>query len=280
MQRHTRLAVSLVAAALVLTGFAATTAPSAWPLDAPTFDPTATAAQTCDAVFGSDAGPQTPSKGAVAPEQSIAEDVTWKANWKPGSTVEVVACGAIDGKFQNELSTIQPAKPNDGLFVHTFAVPKDTANGALVCERGVVLGESASGAPQAERTDADCFTVAVAKGAAPAAAGPPPVSAPSAASEKPDAAPTGSAAAPPGPRQAAEAGAGTAKSPIVAGATESRSAAEASTPGSASAAAPTAGLARTAANDRMLLAAAGLLFLLGGFMLVGSGSLRPAGQRH
>src|SRR5579884_1729038 len=191
MQGRTRLAVSVVAAAVVFTGVAAMTATSAWPLDAvPKIDPTASAADTCDAVFGHDAGTQPRSMGAVAPEQSIAEDVTWKANWKPGSTVEVVGCGAVDGKFLNELSTIQPAKPNGGLFVHTFAVPKDVANGATVCERGVVLGESATGAAQAERTDADCYTVAGAAGAGSvAAAGPTPVSAASATPAKPDAAP-------------------------------------------------------------------------------------------
>lgn len=255
----------------------------------PKLEATATAAEACEVVFGSDAFDKAPSEGEVSPGEAVSVDVTWGTGWKKASTVEVVGCTAVDGEYSEELSTRIRKVKNDGLFVHEFTVPKDVAKGAVLCERAIVIGESTAGSPKAERLDADCFTVAGAAKAAtdakPAAAAgpakpaaakpaektgsaaPAPKTAAAAkpAEEKAAAAPAAKTAASAKPAAAAAAKPATAKPPVVAGETETKPAAAA--PGN---------LARTGSGDGVLAVGAGLLFVFGGCAVAFGRPLRGA----
>ena len=125
----------------------------------------ATPAEACRAVFDNDAFDDVPSDGLVSPQQVVSLNLTWGTGWKPGVPVEVLSCTAVNRTFSGDLSIRNQAVSNDGLFVHEFNVPASIPDRATICERAVVLGQSVTGAPKAERLDPQCFTVAAERSA-------------------------------------------------------------------------------------------------------------------
>lgn len=217
----------------------------------PDLSTTATIAAACDVVFGGDPFADVPSEGLVSRGEPVSINVTWGTGWESGSTVEVLGCAAVDGRFSEELSSRTRELEQDGLLMHEFSVPKDVADGATVCERAVVIGRSTTGAAKSERLDADCFTVA--GGAEEPSAG-------SAAPEATEPAPrTGGATASREHHTDADT---PARTPAQAGPEAVGGTEPMATPG-VPVPAP-AGLARTGNGDGMLALAAGLLFILGG----------------
>ena len=120
------------------------------------------AASACAVAFDEQAFSEASSEGQVKIGDPLSIDVTWSRDWKEGAMVEVLACTAVNGVFRDDVSDWEPAVENDGLFVHDFVVPVDVAASDTICERTIVIGQSPSGAAKAERSDADCFTVAAA----------------------------------------------------------------------------------------------------------------------
>lgn len=114
-------------------------------------------AEECKAAFGRDAI-EAPSEGLVAPGDPISINVTWGVGWKPNVPVDVLACTTVDGVVAEDLS-VRRRVAEDGLFVHDLQVPSTAPGGAAVCERALVIGQSASGRPKEERPDPGCFTV-------------------------------------------------------------------------------------------------------------------------
>ena len=213
------------------------------------------ATEACTASFPAGAFDKAASEAAVAPGQPVAVDVTWRPAWHQGDKVDVLGCVAANGHFV--AGTIERAVSNNGLWVHKFAVPADAANDARVCEAGIVIGPGADGAPQAERSDAACFTVAAAAAKpapAPAAANP----APAAAVGKETSTPAAPAAAEKAPPAAAEKAAPAAPTPRVAAAAPAPVAAPKP---------PTTQLPHTGARERVLVLLAGILLIVGGWAL-------------
>ena len=271
-----RTGVAGAACALVISGVIALPAGAQTKEVVPKLEPTATAGEACELIFGKAAFTKAPSEGEVSPGEPVSIDVTWGSGFAKDSTVEVVGCTAVDNVFKEELSTRIRRVKNDGLFVHEFTIPKDLAKGAKLCERAIVIGQSAAGRPKAEKLDADCFTLA--SGAAAKTAGPSLEAAPAPSKEvgaSKDVAP-------------AKAAAPAAKPTTVAGATETRkvqsaaakpTAAAAAKPAAAAAPATEPALARTGAGDDMLMVAAGLLLALGGLSVLFSKPLRAVAQQ-
>ena len=211
------------------------------------------AAEACTASFPAGTFDKAVSEATVAPGQQVAVDITWRTAWHQGDKVDVLECVSANGRFV--AGTIERGVANDGLWVHKFAVPASAGNDVRVCEAGVVIGPGASGAPQAERTDPDCFTVAAAAvkaEPAPAAADP----APAAAVGKETTTPATPAAAAAPPRTAA-------------------AAEQAGAPASHAAQVPATNLPHTGARDRALALLAGVLLIFGGWALaVGRSALQ------
>ena len=222
----------------------------------PAIGPSTSATDACAGSFTGGAFDKAASEGSVAPGQAVAVDVTWRPAWHTDK-VDVLGCVAANGHFV--AGTIERGVDNSGLWVHKFAVPENAANDATVCAAAVVIGPAASGAPEAERTDADCFTVtaaAVKAEPAPAAANPGPAETVGKATTTPTtraASPAASPAAPPASTRSAAA----APTPAM--------------PATSAAAAPTTQLPHTGARERMLVLLAGVLLIIGGWAL----TLRP-----
>lgn len=213
----------------------------------PTVPLGATAVEGCVLAFGRDAFGSAPSEGLVAPGDPLSLDVTWGTGWKPGQTLDVLSCTAVNGVFSEELSVRRRAPEPDGLLSHDVRVPGDATAGATVCQRAIIIGESSAGAPRAERLDPSCFTVAPTAATTTEAA-------PAAPSGGQTTKPTRGASAPGGPRPAPQA----------------------ATPAPTSEALPT-GLARTGTTERILALAAGVLFVIGGWgVAVGRPGRLPA----
>ncbi len=207
----------------------------------------ASTVEACGLLLGDDPFAQAAPEGKVAPGDPFAVDVTWGRGWD-AAPVEVVGCTAVDGRYLAVASTRVRQTANDGLYVHEFSVPEGAQDGSTICEEAVVIGHSSAGAPRAERSGADCFTVVAASATKPA-----PESTP-----KPVAAVGPAAPTPAGPALA----------PAQAAVTRTQQQLVAAPPAPADSAAPApAGvpaLPRTGAGGRALAALAGLLIVLGG----------------
>lgn len=248
MRKSVSIAGVALALSLMVAGPVSGRANAQTPADTvPTLTADATAAEACDAVFDRVPSVDAPSQGLVSPTELISFNLTWGAGWKRDATVEVLGCTAVDGAFSGDLSTRNREVQNDGLLVHEFNVPAALPDGARICERAVVIGQSTTGTPKAERLEPECFTVAGGREV---------TSAPSVAAPRGD---PGSGGA--GSRALAGSPAPTAKrrDPV---AVSGEGAPQA--PGTAPAAG-SAGLASTGSGDRLLVATAGLLLLLGGW---------------
>lgn len=264
MRHGTRVGAAALSLALMLTGPMVGTADAQLTDDAiPALTPEAKAVEACHAIFGRDALADVPARALVSPGEDLSLDVTWGTDWKAGAPVEVVNCAAVDGVFSDSLSSRNRNETNDGLFVVEFNVPAATPEGARLCERTAVIGQSAAGAPKAERLDAECFTVAAA--------------APGRSNDPGAAANQGREAA--GGRDGAATGTrppGAAPRPGRPGMADDgngKSAPSGGTPQGPQ------GLARTGSAERMLAAVAGLLMLLGGRMIAWSSPARPTRRR-
>lgn len=213
-----------------------------------------TPVEACRAVFDNGAFNDVPSQGLVSPHDVVSLNLTWGTGWKPGAAVEVLSCTAVNGAFSGDLSIRNQSVPNDGLFVHEFHLPAAVPNGATICERAVVIGQSDTGAPKAERLDPQCFTVAAERTGSSTERGAPPR----------------------GGANPAEEQASAGRSPASKGADRSpgrvAGAAQPNPPGTAGSPA-SAGLARTGTGDRLLALVAGLLFVFGGWT-IGCAGLR------
>jgi len=214
----------------------------------PAIGPSTVATDACAASFAATAFDKSASEGTVAPGQAVAVDVTWRPAWHPGDSVDVLGCVAANGHFVG--GTVERGVANNGLWVHKFAVPSDAANDVRVCQAAIVIGPGAGGAPQAERSDADCFTVAAAAvkaEPAPAAANP----APAASVGKETATPAAPATSPPARGAAsAEEAAPVNSTPRVAAAAPKP---------------PATQLPHTGARERALVLLAGILLIAGGW---------------
>lgn len=256
MRDGIRVGAAALTLALMLTGPMAGRAGAQLTDDAiPALTPETKAVEACHVIFGRDAFADVPARALVSPGEPLSLDVTWGTDWKVGAPVEVVTCTALDGALSDSLSSRNSDEANDGLFVVEFNVPVGTSEGARLCERTVVIGQSAAGAPKAERLDAECFTVAAA--------------APRSSNKTGAGAAGNSGQQGAGERDRAAAGASPPRAPrpaqpgIPDGPTP--------TPSSGtSGGAPQQGLARTGSIERMLAAMAGLLMLLGGRMIAWS----------
>lgn len=69
----------------------------------------ATAVEGCTLAFGRDAFGSTASEGLVAPGDPLSIDVTWGTGWKPGQTLDVLSCTAVNGVFSESCPSV--AKP-------------------------------------------------------------------------------------------------------------------------------------------------------------------------
>jgi len=218
----------------------------------PAIGPSTVATDACMASFPAQAFDKASPEGTVAPGQPVAVDVVWRTAWHPGDNVDVLGCVAANGRFV--AGTVERGVANSGLWVHKFAVPANAANDARVCAAAIVIGPGAGGAPQAERTDPDCFTVA-------------------AAAVKAEPAP---AAADPAPAGGIGKETATAAAPAAASAPQARTAASATpaapanpAPRAAAAAAPAKApatqLPHTGARERALVLLAGILLMVGGW---------------
>jgi LPXTG-motif cell wall-anchored protein len=217
----------------------------------PAIGPSTVATDACAASFPADAFDKAAPEGTVAPGQPVAIDVTWRPAWHSGDNVDLLGCVAANGHFVG--GTVERGVANNGLWVHKFAVPGNAANDVRVCHAAIVIGPGAGDTPQAERTDADCFTVAAVAAKAepaPAAANP----APAGDVGKETATPAAPAAAAPPTRTAASAA-----QPAPANPTP-RVAAAAQAPK-----APATNLPHTGARDRALVLVAGILLMVGGW---------------
>jgi LPXTG-motif cell wall-anchored protein len=195
------------------------------------------APEACAASFPAGAFDKAASEATVAPGQPVAVDVTWRPAWHSGDNVDVLGCIAANGRFVE--GTVERGVANNGSWVHKFAVPANAANDVRVCHAAMVIGPGAGDAPQAERTDADCFTVAAAAvKAAPAPAAANPAPAGDVGKETVTPAAPAAAAAKAAPRVAAEA---------------------------AAPKAPATSLPHTGARDRTLVLLAGILLIAGGW---------------
>lgn len=162
MRDGIRFGAATFTLALMLTGPMAGTADAERPDEAiPTLMPDATAVQACDAIFGPDAFADVPARALVSPGERLSLDQTWGTGWKAGAPVEVVNCMAVDGVFSDALSSRNRGVTNDGLFLLEFDVPVGP-EGARLCRRAVVIGQSAAGDPKRERLEAECLTVTAA----------------------------------------------------------------------------------------------------------------------
>jgi LPXTG-motif cell wall-anchored protein len=238
---------ALGAAVLTVGTFGAGPAGAADDERIPAIGPSTAATDACAGSFTGGAFDKATSEGKVAPGQAVAVDVRWRTAWHTDK-VDVLGCVAADGHFV--AGTIERGVDNSGLWVHKFAVPENAANDATVCEAAVVIGPAAGGAPQAERTDPDCFEVtaaAVKAEPAPASANPGP-----AVEGKATTTPTAPAASPAPARSAAAA-----PTPAV--------------PATSTGAAPTTQLPHTGTRERTLVLLAGILLIIGGWAL----TLRP-----
>jgi len=230
----------------------------------PALGPSTVATDACTDSFPANAFDKAAPEGTVAPGQPVAVDVTWRTAWHPGDNVDVLGCVAANGRFV--AGTVERGVANNGLWVHKFAVPANAANDIRVCEAAVVIGPGASGAPQAERTDPDCFTVAAAPvkaEPAPAAANPAPAATAGKETATPAAPSTPAPANAPAPAKTAAPAAQAAPAnpaPRVAAA-------------AAPAKAPATQLPHTGARERALVLLAGILLIVGGWAL---GLRRPA----
>jgi len=236
----------------------------------PAVGPSTSATDACAGSFTGGAFDKAASEGNVAPGQAVAVDVTWRTAWHTDK-VDVLGCVAANGHFV--AGTIERGVDNTGLWVHKFAVPDNAANDATVCEAAVVIGPAAGGAPQAERTDPDCFKVtAAAVKAEPASAAADP--GPAATEGKSTTTPTAPAASPAPTTSAGAAPARSAAAAPTGSTAPARAAAAAPTPAApvtSAAAAPTTQLPHTGARERMLVLLAGVLLIVGGWAL----TLRP-----
>jgi len=216
----------------------------------PAIGPSTVATEACTASFPAGAFDKAAPEGTVAPGQPVAVDVTWRTAWHSGDNVDVLGCVAANGRFV--AGSVERGVANNGLWVYKFAVPANAANDIRVCEAAVVIGPGAGGAPQAERTDAACFTVAaVAAKAEPApAAAPAPPAAPMKETTTP-------AAPPPAPTRtaaAAKKASPAAPAPLVAAAADAPKA-------------PAEQLPHTGARERLLVLLSGILLIVGGWAL-------------
>lgn len=244
--------VTLVVMAMVaLTGGWARGAEGDSPSGIPTVPAAAAAVDACRTVFGPEPFGATPSEGIVSPGDPLSIDVTWGGGWKPGQTLDLLSCTAVDGVFSEHLSVRTRAAEDDGVFVHDFRVPSDAPDGATVCQRAVVIGQAPAGAPKAERLEPSCFTVNS------DAASPP-------RSTTPDASANGASPI------TGKGARGAAGSPAASSAPSSppahASGSEHERKGhSAVPAPPTSDLARTGPAQRILFLVAGVLLLMGGW---------------
>jgi|GEM_PF-4091133 len=221
------------------------------------------AAESCAASFPPDALTRAASEATVAPGQPIAVDVTWRPAWHSSDRVDVLGCVAANATFVD--GTVERGIANRGLWVHKFAVPLTAAEHILVCEAAIVMGPGANGAPQAERTDPDCFTVGATAEKAPSAPAPATPDAGTAQAKDPIAAPR---AAPSSPPPVA----------VPAVSTPPRTAAAApsapTNPG-VTTAKPASQLPHTGTRDDSLALLAGILLVVGGSGIVAGAKSRP-----
>lgn len=235
--------------ALMLTGPVAGTADAQLADDAiPALMPEATAVDACRAIFGPDPFDDVPARALVSPGERLSLDLTWGTGWKAGTPVEIVNCTAVDRAFSDALSSRNRDVINDGLFLAELNVPAGLSDGARLCGRAVVIGQSAAGAPKGERLEAECFTVAVAAAGSSNDAG-------AAANRRKEEA---------GQRDRAATGGA---SPPSAAPQSQPGVADGPTPSNSAPPDTSRALARTGSTERMLAALAGLLLLVGGRMI-------------
>jgi hypothetical protein len=247
----------------------------------PALEAGTSAVDVCTAAFAEDAFGKTPSEGTVVPGQRFSVDVTWRTAWHEDPTVDVVGCVASNGRFAAAGSTLARGVENNGLYVHQFTVPEDSAKDATICEAAVIVGQAHGGDVQAERSGPDCFTVATASRAAagiqPAAGASKQTTAPS---EGGPPAAQGSPEAPSGADGANAAQAHSQASPVVPPSTTEPPSAAPQAPAPSTSAARPAELGRTGRGDRILTALAGLMFVLGGFTIGLGASQRELKRRR
>jgi hypothetical protein len=227
----------------------------------PALEAGTSAAEVCTAAFPNDAFAHAPSEGTVAPGQLFSVDVTWRTAWHEESTVDIVGCVVSDGRFDADGSTLARGVGNNGLYVHHFTVPNGSATGATICEAAVIIGRAQGGAPGAERSGPDCFTVADAQQPA----------GDSNLTTNPGEGALAGSHGPPAAASGAESG-GVAQaqpqpSAVVAGATATTPAATPQGPAASTSAARPAELGRTGTGEHILVIVAGLMFMLGGLTI-------------
>jgi hypothetical protein len=94
----------------------------------------------------------------VAPGQDIAVKLTWDPkDWSGRDLDAALACVAVKGGVDPDLSNGERPTANDGLFEYILHVPDNIRPGCDICVQGFLTGTAADGGPWQAGSDRRCF---------------------------------------------------------------------------------------------------------------------------
>ncbi|MDQ3946866.1 MAG: hypothetical protein M3357_17255 [Actinomycetota bacterium] len=102
-----------------------------------------------------------PADGSVVRSGQLIEvSMTWDdKDFADAPLYHALTCVTVDGRLETALSLVEPDAPNDGDFIHRFAVPDGLPTGTAICSRGAIAGDG-NGYFELNPSNDVCFTVA------------------------------------------------------------------------------------------------------------------------
>jgi len=94
----------------------------------------------------------------VAPGQDIGVKLTWDPKaWSGQDLDAALACVAVKGGLDPDLSGGEQPTANDGVYSYTLHVPDNIRPGCDICLQGFLNGTGADGGPQEATGERPCF---------------------------------------------------------------------------------------------------------------------------
>jgi hypothetical protein len=101
---------------------------------------------------------EVPDGATVAPGQDIRVRVTWDPKaWSGPDLDAALACVAVKGGLDGNLSSGERPTANDGVFEYVLHVPDNIRPGCDICVQGFLTGTGTDGNPQQVTGDRPCF---------------------------------------------------------------------------------------------------------------------------
>jgi hypothetical protein len=99
-----------------------------------------------------------PNGATVAPGQDIVVRLTWDPKaWSGDQLDAALACVAVKGALDPNLSSGERPTANDGVFEYVLHVPDNIRPGCDICVQGFLAGIASGGGPRQVTSDRPCF---------------------------------------------------------------------------------------------------------------------------